>query len=78
MYQKPVDLEAVSNILSYGYLEKKKQAAVLCSKRAFVEPNLPTPQPSDSDSDDSDLPLRKRICRVEQRECEMARVSFTS
>ncbi|KAG8262403.1 factor 11 [Homalodisca vitripennis] len=76
MYQKPVDMEAVSSILSYGYMDKKK-LAVLSSKRAFVEPNLPTPQPSDSDSDDSDLPLRKRVCRP-QPDCELARMLLSS
>lgn len=73
MCLNPVDLEAVSSLLSHGYMGKKKQAAV-SFKRGFVELDLPTPQPSDSDSDDVDLPLRKRLCLAE-RDCDLARVS---
>ncbi|XP_054284998.1 Krueppel-like factor 10 [Macrosteles quadrilineatus] len=73
MYQRPVDMEAVSSILSYGYLGKKKRAAV--SSR--LESALPTPQPSDSDSDEAELPLRKRLC-LEERDCELARLLMSS
>lgn len=84
-FHQPVDLEAVSNILSYGYLDKKKQA--MCGKRKYAEyinhhhqppvpspPSLPTPQPSDSESDEADLPLRKRI----HHDCELARLLLSS
>lgn len=78
MYERPVDLHAVSDILKCTYLNKKQQA--MCAKRKYSEchvpiPNLPTPQPSDSESDEFDLPLRKRIC---PHDCELARVSKTN
>lgn len=85
VYHQPVDLEAVSNILSYGYLDKKKQA--MCGKRKYTEyinhhhqppvpspPSLPTPQPSDSECDETDLPPRKRI----HQDCELARLLLSS
>lgn len=85
VYHQPVDLEAVSSILSYGYLDKKKQA--MCGKRKYAEyinhyhqpsvpspPSLPTPQPSDSESDEVDLLLRKRI----RHDCELARLLLSS